>query len=106
MIGGAFWSMNHSRAIDVGVFAFLRFTKGLERYAFIRRLGVNNLVLVLIMLMFSIFGVIFRMSEGTIAFVIITTSDDKWENGIQLGQIIDKWRRNGRYLFLKHAQFW
>ena len=71
MIGGAFWIMNHSRAIDVGIFAFLRFTRGLERYKIIRRLGMNNIVLVLIMLMFSVFGAIFGMSEETIAFVII-----------------------------------
>jgi uncharacterized ion transporter superfamily protein YfcC len=71
MIGGAFWIMNQSRAIDVGIFAFLRFTQGLERYKLIRKLGVNNIVLVLIMIMFSIFGAIFGMSEETIAFVII-----------------------------------
>ncbi|MDP2423582.1 MAG: AbgT family transporter [Bacteroidales bacterium] len=71
MIGGAFWIMNQSRAIDVGIFAFLRFTHKLERYKLIRKLGVNNLVMVLIMLMFSLFGAIFGMSEETIAFVII-----------------------------------
>lgn len=71
MIGGAFWIMNQSRAIDVGIFAFLRFTHGLERYKLIRKLGVNNIVMVLIMLMFSTFGAIFGMSEETIAFVII-----------------------------------
>lgn len=71
MIGGAFWIMNQSRAIDVGIFAFLRFTYKLERYRLIRKLGVNNIVLVLIMLMFSVFGAIFGMSEETIAFVII-----------------------------------
>ncbi len=71
MIGGAFWIMNQSRAIDVGIFAFLRFTQGLERNRLIRRLGVDNIVIVLIMLMFSLFGAIFGMSEETIAFVII-----------------------------------
>lgn len=71
MIGGAFWIMNHSRAIDVGIFAFLRFTQKLEHYKLIRKLGMNNIVLVLIMLMFSLFGAIFGMSEETIAFVII-----------------------------------
>ncbi|MBE0660908.1 MAG: AbgT family transporter [Bacteroidales bacterium] len=71
MIGGAFWIMNQSRAIDVGIFAFLRFTRGLERYKLIRKLGMNNIVLVLIMLMFSVFGAVFGMSEETIAFVII-----------------------------------
>ncbi len=30
MIGGAFWIMNQSRAIDVGIFSFLKFTKKLS----------------------------------------------------------------------------
>ncbi len=71
MIGGAFWIMNQSRAIDVGILAFLRFTRSLERYKLVSKLGINNIVMVLIMLMFSLFGAIFGMSEETIAFVII-----------------------------------
>lgn len=71
MIGGAFWIMNQSKAIDVGIMAFLRFTRVLERFRFLRRLGVDNIIIVMIMLMFSAFGAIFGMSEETIAFVII-----------------------------------
>jgi uncharacterized ion transporter superfamily protein YfcC len=71
IIGGAFWIMNQSRAIDVGIGAFLRRTMRLEKIGWIKKLGVNNLILVLIMLMFSIFGATFGMSEETIAFVII-----------------------------------
>jgi uncharacterized ion transporter superfamily protein YfcC len=71
LIGGAFWIMNESKALDVGIFSFLRFTKKLERFKFLRFFGVNNIVMVLIMLMFSLFGAIFGMSEETIAFVII-----------------------------------
>ncbi|MFH2096305.1 MAG: AbgT family transporter [Bacteroidota bacterium] len=71
LIGGAFWIMNASKAIDVGIMAFLRFTRKLERSKFLRKIGVNNIVMVLIMLMFSIFGAVFGMSEETIAFVII-----------------------------------
>lgn len=71
MIGGAFWIMNSSKAIDVGILAFLRFTKKLERNKFIKKIGVDNLVITLIMLMFSIFGAVFGMSEETIAFIII-----------------------------------
>lgn len=71
MIGGAFWIMNQSRAIDVGIFAFLRFTRKLEKFKPVRKLGINNIVMVLIMLMFSIFGAIFGMSEETIAFMIV-----------------------------------
>lgn len=71
LIGGAFWVMNESKAIDVGIMSFLGVAKGLERYQFIKRLGVEYLILILIMLMFSIFGAVYGMSEETIAFVII-----------------------------------
>lgn len=71
IIGGAFWIMNSSRAIDVGIYSFLRFTQRLERFKSIRYLGINNIIITLIMLMFSIFGATFGMSEETIAFVII-----------------------------------
>ncbi len=71
MIGGAFWIMNHSKSIDVGIFSFLGFTRKLEKNRFIRKIGVDNIVMTLIMLMFSIFGAVFGMSEETIAFIII-----------------------------------
>ncbi|MBN2681816.1 MAG: AbgT family transporter [Bacteroidales bacterium] len=71
LIGGAFWIMNSTKAIDVGIMAFLRSTKRLEKSKFFRKLGVNNIIMVLIMLMFSIFGAVFGMSEETIAFIII-----------------------------------
>lgn len=71
MIGGAFWIMNQSKAIDIGIFAFLRRTQRLERSRFIKAIGVNNIIMLLIMLMFSAFGAIFGMSEETIAFTII-----------------------------------
>ncbi len=71
MIGGAFWIMNQSKAIDIGIMAFLKFTKKLEHNRLVRSLGVDNIVIVLVMLMFSIFGAIFGMSEETIAFAII-----------------------------------
>lgn len=71
MIGGAFWIMNQSRAIDIGIFAFLKFTRKLENNRIMRLLGVDNIIIVLVMVMFSIFGAIFGMSEETIAFAII-----------------------------------
>ena len=71
MIGGAFWIMNASKAIDVGIFSFLRFTKKLEHWKLFRILGVNNIIITLVMIMFSIFGAVFGMSEETIAFIII-----------------------------------
>jgi uncharacterized ion transporter superfamily protein YfcC len=71
LIGGAFWIMNSSKAIDVGIYSFLRFTKRIEHWKFFQIFGVNNVIITLIMLMFSIFGAVFGMSEETIAFVII-----------------------------------
>lgn len=71
MIGGAFWIMNDSKAIDVGILSFLKSTKKLERWKLIRKLGVENIIITLIMLLFSVFGAVFGMSEETIAFTII-----------------------------------
>ncbi len=71
MIGGAFWIMNKSRAIDMGIFSFLKFTQRLENHKVIGFLGIDNIIIVLIMLLFSLFGAIFGMSEECIAFVII-----------------------------------
>lgn len=71
MVGGAFFILNHSHAIDVGVMAFLRRIRCLNRFRFFRWIGVENIIMTLIMIMFSLFGAIFGMSEETIAFVVI-----------------------------------
>lgn len=71
IIGGAFWIVNDSKAFDVGTISFLRKTKELERHTFLRKLGVNNVIITSIMLLFSIFGAVFGMSEETIAFTVI-----------------------------------
>lgn len=71
MIGGAFWILNESKSIDIGIFSFLKFSKKLERSKLVRKLGVNNIILTGIMLVFSLFGAVFGMSEETIAFTII-----------------------------------
>ena len=71
MVGGAFWILNNSHAIDVGVMAFLRRVQRLSRFRLIKRLGVNNIIITLVMLMFSLFGAVFGMSEETIAFVVV-----------------------------------
>ncbi len=71
MIGGAFWIMNHSKAIDVGIMSFLRRARKWERIRFLKKLGVDNIIMSMIMLVFGIFGAVFGMSEETIAFVII-----------------------------------
>lgn len=71
MIGGAFWIMNSTKAIDRGIISFLNTIQKLQKYRFFKIIGVNNIVLTLIIIMFSLFGAIFGMSEETIAFIII-----------------------------------
>jgi len=71
ILGGAFWILNESKAIDMGVYAFLKKSDRLNKYRLIRFLGVNNIIITVVMLMFSFFGAVFGMSEETIAFVII-----------------------------------
>lgn len=71
IIGGAFQIINTSNAINVGILSFIRKTQQLEHHAFFRKIGVNNLVMALIMILFSLFGAVFGMSEETLAFVVI-----------------------------------
>lgn len=70
MIGGAFWILNKTNAINVGIYSFLNLTRRLQG-----KNGngnwVNNLVIILIMILFSLFGAIFGMSEETLAFIVI-----------------------------------
>ena len=71
VIGASFWVVNRSKAIDAGIFSFLGMVTRLEKNKALAKIGVSNIVIVLIMLMFSLFGSIFGMSEETIAFVVI-----------------------------------
>lgn len=71
IIGGAFWIMNASKAIDVGIYTFLKFVKRIGNSAAIKQSILDDVVIVLLMILFSIFGAVFGMSEETIAFIII-----------------------------------
>ncbi|HNW67989.1 MAG TPA: YfcC family protein, partial [Bacteroidales bacterium] len=71
MIGGAFWIMNSTKAIDKGIYSFLNFTNKLQKKLFFQKIGVNNIIITLIMILFSLFGAIFGMSEETLAFIVI-----------------------------------
>ena len=71
IIGGAFWIVNSTKAVDAGISRFIESTRKLERFALIRALGVGNIVIVLVMLLFGVFGAVFGMSEETIAFVAV-----------------------------------
>ncbi len=71
IIGGAFWIMNESKAIDFAIGSVLRFTKRVGNRGILKKIGVDNLIFILIMITFSFFGAVFGMSEETIAFIII-----------------------------------
>ncbi|PIF06403.1 MAG: short-chain fatty acid transporter [Draconibacterium sp.] len=71
MIGGAFWIINETKAIGFGIYTFLAWSKKWEKSRLIKKVGVNNLILVGVMTIFSLFGAIFGMSEETIAFTIL-----------------------------------
>ncbi|HBH47943.1 MAG TPA: short-chain fatty acid transporter [Bacteroidales bacterium] len=69
IVGGAFWIFNTTRAIDVGIYALLRKMKRLEGNKIFSTKLISQLIVVIIMLVFSVFGAVFGMSEETIAFV-------------------------------------
>ena len=71
IIGGAFWVVNGTKAVDEGVMKFISKVSGLERFGLVRRLGTGNIVITLVMLLFGLFGAVFGMSEETIAFVAV-----------------------------------
>ena len=71
IIGGAFWVVNSTKAVDEGIMKFISKVQNLERHALVRKLGVGNIVITLVMLLFGLFGAMFGMSEETIAFVAV-----------------------------------
>lgn len=71
VIGGAFWVVNSTKAVDEGIVKFIAKVQALERFRLIRRLGSGNIVITLVMLLFGLFGAVFGMSEETIAFVAV-----------------------------------
>lgn len=71
IVGGAFWVVNSTKAVDEGIMKFICATSRLERFSLIRKLGVGNIVIVLLMMLFGLFGAVFGMSEETIVFVAV-----------------------------------
>jgi len=71
IIGGAFWVVNSTKAVDEGIMKFISKVRSLERFGLVRKLGVGNIVITLVMLLFGLFGAVFGMSEETIAFVAV-----------------------------------
>ena len=62
IIGGAFWVVNSTKAVDEGIMKFISKVQNLERHALVRKLGVGNIVITLVMLLFGLFGAVFGMS--------------------------------------------
>ena len=71
MIGGAFWIVNSSKAVDIGILSFLKFAERLESNKVLKKIGVHNIIITMVMIVFSVFGAVFGMSEETIAFIVI-----------------------------------
>ncbi len=71
VIGAAFWVINATQAVDHGIRSFLDFSLKMERRSFFKKVGVGNMLIVLLMLVFSLFGAVFGMSEETIAFTLL-----------------------------------
>lgn len=71
MIGGAFWVLNYTNAINIGIHSFLKTTDKLQHNKLFKKIGVNNIILTMVIILFSLFGAIFGMSEETIAFIVI-----------------------------------
>lgn len=71
IIGGAFWVVNGTKALDEGIGRFIAKVRKLERIPLIRRIGAGRIVIVLVMLLFGLLGAVFGMSEETIAFVAV-----------------------------------
>lgn len=71
VIGGAFWVVNSTKAVDDGILKFISKARSLERFTLVRKAGIGNIVIIAIMLLFGLFGAVFGMSEETIAFVAV-----------------------------------
>lgn len=71
IIGGAFWVVNSTKAVDEGIMKFISKARRLEKFLLVRKIGVGNIVMVCVMLLFGLFGAVFGMSEETIAFVAV-----------------------------------
>ncbi len=71
IIGGAFWVVNSTKAVDEGIMKFISKARRLEKFPLVRKIGVGNIVMVCVMLLFGLFGAVFGMSEETIAFVAV-----------------------------------
>lgn len=71
MIGGAFGVVGSMKAIESGIGSFLGGVNRMRERKFFAKISPDYFVMGIVMLMFSLFGAVFGMSEETIAFVPI-----------------------------------
>ncbi len=72
IVGGVFFLVQKTQAIDRGIFDFINFASKLNRYKFVQKVGGSEqLVVAACMLLFGVFGSVFGMSEETIPFVLV-----------------------------------
>lgn len=71
IIGGAFFIINATKSIDMGIFKFLGKIHSLAHKRVFRKTSLHGLILTVVIIMFSFFGAVFGMSEECIAFIII-----------------------------------
>lgn len=71
IIGGAFQVLNATQAVEFGIRRFLALCAKAEGNAVLRRVGIDNIVIAMVIVLFSAFGAIFGMSEETLAFIVI-----------------------------------
>lgn len=71
IIGGAFQILNSTHAVEDGIKRFLAACTRAESIPLLRRVGINNIVIAVVITLFSAFGAIFGMSEETLAFIAI-----------------------------------
>lgn len=69
IIGGAFQVLASTHAMEWAIGRFLAACARAERINVLRRIGIDNLVITAVILLFSTFGAVFGMSEETLAFI-------------------------------------
>lgn len=72
IVGGVFFLVQKTQAIDRGIFDFINFASKLNKYRFVQKVGGSEqMVVAACMLLFGVFGSVFGMSEETIPFVLV-----------------------------------
>lgn len=71
IIGGAFQVLAATHAVEWGIRRFLDLCARAEHNPILRKMGIDNIVIASVIILFSTFGAIFGMSEETLAFIAI-----------------------------------